>query len=479
VYTIDYSRAHYVRRRAWLVLAVAAVLALLFGAGVVAERLYREWSQPTLAQNLADYQIVAGHVVGIVDPWNTCRDTFAEIEPYYSLLWSESPAAVIGRLADQDADRPASLLPTSWSLQRDGPCELGFRLRFSEWRSRAAQRDSAEQFLKTALRRWEPSVIPSGGDVAGLKELSLIARFEVTLPDYSAVPPVPSQLTNALARISKRGEKIKGFVLGSEASETVIGMLTEALDAARPLLGTNAAAMDEDLKNMIDPRSFMNTLQRGLGKGADLPVLADVRTQWDDIATRRFRRVKALDNDEFRGELAFLSHLASNNLPAVSIFTDLQDKARVLRDAAEGGYSKFHVFDRDQEDSPRSALRVLSARILGCDPGEVRVDGLEPVERDGDELRRARWSLLFAPESGDDSWVRATTNSELHVVSELVQAIEADRKGFAVEKVALRFGKRASGGRSPVAGVEIVGVLPYGDGTNRVARVQVAESEVP
>ncbi len=424
-YRIDFT-AHIYRRQARFKQALALVFLLgLLGVAVAVNRVYREWSRPTLAQQMTAYHNFSQRLDTLYLVWSSTEAAFNAIVPWYELLWSESITNVIPVLLQSPRQLPMDLRPVRAELRTGGDCVLYYTLALREENKRD-QRSFALESLEKLFGRWSPQITFPEGDLGALRQLDFTVRFALAGAKYRAVPPPPASLKQAVENMRTRRALISNHKVGDP--EVAFGSLMQtAVERSLMLIKDEPAPVTGETwrewsQRVMDPLALLSQLEATLQRlGAPVPPeITRAREAWMQVGDQRWpwKRARALDNEELRSEIEQVKALFEANLPARATFEDQLDQVAVKRAPLLHGLVEEEVFDE------RAAERLLTD-VFGVSPetpAEVRVDR-RPV-RDG--LMFAFWDLRASGDLLASLWLNKCNELSFSTYGFLIEKIDVD-----------------------------------------------------
>jgi hypothetical protein len=438
-YTIDFTASHYARRLVWSRIVLLLVLAALAGVGWGVGWTYRQWTQPTLSQQLSTYQKLAGTIEPLYRHWTACDDAFKTIAPYYRLFWAESVTDALTTLVEGQSRLPPALAPRHWRLTTGGEGVLTYTWRFVEdgtpkWEQCKRATDS----LVTMLHAWAETVKVTcpEGDLMSVSECEIAARFKFSASEYQSPPSPPDKLRNLVDTVKNRREVVQGYTIEGKApvGRTVRMTLEQARVAVSQVLPDGQRdTWQEQAARAIDPATVLHDMANAVhAAGVPVPTeLTRAQDEWAAVASRRWpwRRIRHLDNTVLRVEIDALQTLIAGGLPPARLFEDLCARVCMLRKALLTGYSVREVFDEGL------ANRCLERVCNRLPPDTIRGAVHRGSVHDG--LMLAEWDLILAP-AGGSGGARSGRLTTRDVVAS-IGGIPSTHAGFVIETICLDF----------------------------------------
>ncbi len=457
LYTIEFTRAHYARRRR-LALFLALVLAVLLGmAGVAARMAYVEYTKPPLAERLATYHAAALKVEDVAAAWTNCQSHYSQIAPYYRIFWCENGLDVLACLSDEHALLPRELVPVSWQLRSPGVSELVYSLRFEPELSKIEQIADATNRLAAALAQWQPAVTCETGDLADLDALRISVAFRLHSPPRESMPQIPSNIVSVVKDIDAR----RGICLDYAPPEwagdmtTVKAAMDRVLsDTLPPLKGrrVDTAALEEGRRRAIDPGTFFEAAGaalRAAGIRVEPQALIDARARWSELANRRLRRARALDNAALDNERDRLDGILASGLPSPGVFKAVEQRTVELRAALTNGYSERAVFDEGH--AKQGLVKAVGSVSNNLD---VAADVKRRPAVNG--LILVPWTVTLTPSQN----ATVASPESVRTIVAGVQALLLAPGGFVIESIDIRFESKVGDGQPRVVQGALAGLVP-------------------
>ncbi len=398
-YTIDFTISHHVRRKRRRGMLQVAILAFLGISGWQGKVAYDTWQKPTVAQIQSEFLEFAKPFENLCAEWRRAETLYRVLMPYYRLVWSAKSTSVLREALDAQRELPADLRPVSFHLTAGTVAELSYALGFEQYESqdrillhRRLQRKSeqlvaATNALATAFAVREPRIEWVDTNLAPVEELNITLRYQI---DDGAMPFMP--LPSALSMLESEVKQVR-------------------------------ASIDQ-----VQSRY-----------GAD----------WDNVASRRLRRIDDFDTRPMETVTGNLKDLIFGGLPHARMFQEQVEHLQVLLDdlirkSRVVGHDVTSVFDDDVgrmrleeyfEYWPQASLNL---------PAFSR-----PAPQMG--LILSQWEIVLTPADGQ--------RLKADITADKIAGIPAMRAGFEIESINIDFDVCAQDGLI-VKRAEINGLLP-------------------